>query len=273
MVDVVDEFGYSWARFENEGRDRWMNVAAYFERIGLAMPRNMVLDSGLLRKIQYAHCTTIPYENLDMIRGVPTSLEPDALFEKIVVRRRGGLCFELNGCLGALLEALGYRVTHVAGRFLRDETSIPMRRHRVLLVEALDGTWVCDVGIGQRCPREPVKLLAGREFHQFGEIYRFRKDPFLGWVLMDFHKGAWRDFYSFTEEPQLIVDYIALNFYCERHPDSPFNKREMFSLKTAEGRITLDGNVYKEFTAAGVEVRILTPAEMPQAYARFGLTL
>ena len=250
-----------------------MNTAAYFERIGLEPPEYAVPDSGLLRKLQFAHCTTVPYENLDMIRGTPTSLEPDALFEKIVSRRRGGLCFELNGGFGALLRELGYEVTDLAARYLRGEAAIPMRRHRVLLVQATDGLWLCDAGIGQSCPREPVPLLENREFPQFGETYRFRKDDFLGWVLMDYHKGAWRDFYSFTREPQLIADFTALNFYCERHPDSPFNKREMFSLKTAEGRITLDGNVYKEFTARGVTMQELTPEQMRDAYARFGLNL
>jgi N-hydroxyarylamine O-acetyltransferase len=250
-----------------------MNVATYFERIGLEPPGKIVLDSELLRKLQYAHCTTVPYENLDMIRGVPTSLDPDALFDKIVLRRRGGLCFELNGSFGNLLRELGYSVTHVAARFLRGETTIPMRRHRVLLVEATDGIWLCDVGIGQSCPRKPLRLLEHEEQPQFGENYTFRKDPFLGWVLMDLHKGSWRDFYSFTEEPQLIVDFIAPNFYCERHPDSPFNKREMFSLKTADGRITLDGNVYKEFSAAGVTAQEIAPEQMRDTYSRFGLML
>ena len=62
-----------------------MNVKAYFDRIGLPVPEKIVPDSELLRKLQFAHCTTVPYENLDMIRDVPTSLEADALFEKIVV--------------------------------------------------------------------------------------------------------------------------------------------------------------------------------------------
>ena len=72
-------------------------------------------------------------------------------------------------------------------------------------------------------------------------------------------------------EPQLVVDYEAPNFYCEKHPDSPFNKQEMFSLKTGEGRVTLDGHIYKEFKGDQVAVRELTDAEMPWAYAQFGL--
>lgn len=248
-----------------------MDVKAYFDRIGLPMPEKLVPDSALLRALQFAHCTAVPYENLDMMRGIPTSLEPDALFQKIVVNGRGGLCFELNGSFGNLLRELGYGVTDLAARYLRGESTIPMRRHRVLKVQATDGVWLCDVGIGEICPREPVALLEGLVQPQLGESYRLEKDGFLGWVLMDYHKGAWRRFYSFTEEPQLMVDYIAPNFYCEKHPDSPFNKQEMFSMKTPQGRFTLDGNIFKEFRDDQVTVRILAPEEMPEAYSRFGL--
>lgn len=248
-----------------------MNIKVYFDRIGLEMPERIVPDSELLRKLQFAHCTAVPYENLDMMRGIPTSLEPEALYEKIVENRRGGLCFELNGSFGALLRELGYGVTDLAARYLRGETTIPMRRHRVLKVQAIDGVWLCDVGIGEICPREPVALLEGVVQEQLGEKYRLEKDTFLGWVLSDFHKGAWRRFYSFTEEPQLMVDYIAPNFYCEKHPESPFNKDEMFSLKTPQGRITLDGHIFKEFCDDAVTVRELTDGEMPEAYEKFGL--
>ena len=248
-----------------------MNVKAYFDRIGLEMPEDLTPTSELLRKLQFAHCTAVPYENLDMMRRIPTSLEPEALYEKIVTNRRGGLCFELNGAFGMLLRELGYGVTDLAARYLRGETDIPMRRHRVLKVQAVDGLWLCDVGIGEICPREPVRLLEGVAQEQFGEKYRLEKDTFLGWVLNDFHKDTWRRFYSFTEEPQLPVDYIAPNFYCELHPDSPFNKDEMFSLKTVQGRITLDGHTFKEFRDGTVTVTEVTPEELPEVYGRFGL--
>ena len=248
-----------------------MNVKAYFDRIGLPVPEKIVPDSELLRKLQFAHCTAVPYENLDMIRDVPTSLEVDALFEKIVVQGRGGLCFELNGSFGNLLRELGYGVTDLAARYLRGESTIPMWRHRVLKVQAIDGVWLCDVGIGEICPREPVQLLEGVVQEQFGERYKLEKDTFLGWVLMDFYKGQWRRFYSFTEEPQLMVDYIAPNFYCEKHPESPFNKQEMFALKTAEGRITLDGNLFKVIRDGNVEVKELSEEDMAWAYSQFGL--
>ena len=250
-----------------------MDVKAYFERIGLEYPETIVPDGELLRQLHLAHCCTVPYENYDMMKGIPTSLEEEALFQKIVVENKGGICFELNGSFGNLCRALGYKVTDYAARYLRGESTIPMRRHRVLKVEATDGTYLCDVGIGEICQREPIELVEGKEQHQFGEIYRLEKEAFLGWVLWDFHKGQWRKFYSFTEEEQLLVDFIAPNFYCEQHPDSPFNKDEMFALKTLTGRRTLDGHIYKEFHHDEVTVKALTDAELPEAYAAFGLNM
>lgn len=248
-----------------------VKVKKYLERIGMELPENVVPDSAFLRELQFAHCTHIPYENLDIIRGIPLSLDEDDLFRKVVEERKGGFCFELNGLFAWLLRQLGYKVTEYAARYLRGESGIPMRRHRVLKVEAEDGVWCCDVGIGEVCPRYPVRLTEGVEQPQLGECYRFDRDDFLGWVLMDLHKGEWRRFYSFTEEPQLPQDYDALCVYCEKSPKSPFINAEMFSLKTPEGRITLDGHIYKEFDGEEVRVRELTDAEMPWAYAQFGL--
>ena len=62
-----------------------MKVAAYLKRIGLEMPETVVPDSALLKQLQFAHCTTVPYENLDIIRGIPRSLNEDDLFEKLML--------------------------------------------------------------------------------------------------------------------------------------------------------------------------------------------
>lgn len=250
-----------------------VKVSQYFKRIGLEMPENIVPDSDLLFKIHYAHCVTVPYENLDILRGIPLSLDPMDLFDKVVTQGKGGFCFELNGLLAWFLRELGYEVTEYAARYLRGEKEIPMRRHRVLRVKGCDGrTWCCDVGIGETSERWPVEMIEGLEQLQFGETYRFDRDPFLGWVLLDLYKGEWKPFYAFTEEPQLIQDFIAPTFYCEKHPDSPFTSQEMFSLKTEEGRICLDGNVYREFVHEVVTLKKeLTDAEMPEAYRKFGL--
>lgn len=223
---------------------------AYLERIGFCHEGVWRADGESLRKIQYAHVTSVPYENIDILNGVPVDLSVEAVFDKVVRRGRGGYCFELNGLYAWLLRALGFGVTEFLARFLKDAEGIPMRRHRVLKVEAEDGVYLCDVGTGIRAPRFPVRLEEGIVQEQFGESYRLELRDFYGWVLMDKSGEQWRDVFSFTEEVQVPVDFVMPSFFCEKHEDSIFNKDYMVSIKTHEGRKTLDGNVFKVFEGA-----------------------
>jgi N-hydroxyarylamine O-acetyltransferase len=79
------------------------DLAAYLERIGLG-------EGADLADVHRAHAVSIPFEGLDPYVGLPVSLEPGAIAEKLVIRRRGGYCFEQNLLLSAALEALGFEV-------------------------------------------------------------------------------------------------------------------------------------------------------------------
>ncbi len=244
-----------------------------FERLGLTYSDSLPTDYTTLATVQYAFQKTVPYENLDILRRVPLSLDYERLYDKIVTNRRGGYCFEINGFLGEVFRSLGFEVTEYMARYLRGETEIPVRRHRVLGVRANDGkTYICDAGIGQSAFRLPLPMEEGAVSKQYGETYRVTKEPFFGWVIADFHKGEWRNFYSFTEEVQLNIDYIMPSFWCEHAPESPFTSAEMFSIKNDTGRITLDSNIFHIFDGDTVTEKYLTEEELPEVYERyFGL--
>lgn len=220
---------------------------AYFRRIGLPEDTPVVLTSDFLSKVQYQHVISVPYENLDILDHHPLSLEIPDLYDKIVLHHRGGYCFEVNALLKAFLEELGFKVTSYFARYLRGEKSIPVRRHHVLAVEAEDGVYVCDVGIGQTAPRYPLLLKEGLVQQQGDETYKFEKDEQLGWVLWEMHHGEWSRYFSFTEDKALDIDFIQPSFYCEKHPDSPFNKKAIIAIKTPAGRKSIDDRTYKEF--------------------------
>lgn len=80
-------------------------IRAYLSRIGFHGPLDG--SANTLAALQEAHVHSVPYENLDILRGIPLSLEIPDLFRKIVKNRRGGYCFELNGLFAWLLECLG----------------------------------------------------------------------------------------------------------------------------------------------------------------------
>lgn len=253
-------------------------LTAYFARIGLCYDeyRERELDSRLLKELSIAHSVTMPFENLDILQGKLLSLAGEDLYEKIITNHRGGNCFELNGLCGIFLRSLGFGVSDYFSRFFRDAgDAIPMRRHRLLKVEAADGTFLWDIGIGQRSPRYPLRLVEGLVQKQCGETYRFVKEPFYGWVLYDLYKGRWERILSFTEEPQADVDFVAACVWCELHPNSPFNKQNMIAIKTENGRKSIDGNTFKVFEGQTlVELKELTPEELPvYLETHFGLTV
>lgn len=71
-----------------------------------------------LKTLQKHHLAAIPFENLSLHYSShrTISLDPEDLFEKIVVQRRGGYCMENNLLFGIVLRSLGYCVYGAGGR-------------------------------------------------------------------------------------------------------------------------------------------------------------
>lgn len=257
---------------ENKRSDISELVAAYMERIRYRGP--VACTAEVLASLQEHHIHAVPYENLDIVNGVPVSLERKHLYDKIVTRRRGGFCFELNALFGWLLEELGFQVTHYFARFWRDEPNPPpMRRHHILRVEAEGQSFLCDVGVGGIVPVRPLALVEGAQQLQGSECYRLNRDPFYGWILHERKHENWSRIYSFTEEPQLPQDYAMASYWCEHAPESIFTKSAMLFIRTPEGRKTVAGEEFRFFTASGVETFVpASKEEYEQALTKhFGI--
>ena len=227
-------------------------VAAYLQRIGVTGKLN--LDYETLCTLQRNHLLHVPYENVDIVRDIPLSLEVDAIYEKVVTRGRGGYCFELNALFAWLLKTLGFQVIDYMGRFLINETGIPMRRHRIMGVTIAGEMYLADVGVGLVIPRQPILIKPGVISHQNGEQWKLETDPFYGYILCELKEDGWRHLYSFTEEEQAEIDYVMPSFYCEKHPDSIFRSGDKIHIFTENGRKSVAGREVKIFSPNGVEV-------------------
>jgi len=62
------------------------------------------------------HLLSVPFENLDIHLGRPIILDQELFYNKIVRDRRGGYCYELNGCFAWLLRELGFGVSMLSAR-------------------------------------------------------------------------------------------------------------------------------------------------------------
>lgn len=76
-------------------------LSGYLNRIGLASrhPSPPPPTLRTLADIQWAHLTTIPFENLSLRlesarQQFDVSTDPEAIYNKLVVGKRGGYCLE-----------------------------------------------------------------------------------------------------------------------------------------------------------------------------------
>lgn len=82
---------------EGDG-DMNQDVLAYLDRIGYSGSIDTSLTT--LTKLQECHVHTVPWENLDILKKIPLSLAIPDLIDKIIYRKCGGYCFELNALYG-----------------------------------------------------------------------------------------------------------------------------------------------------------------------------
>src|SRR6266849_8664811 len=123
-----------------------VDIAAYLRRIGYTGPVTATLPT--LRQIHRAHLLAVPFENLDIPLGHPIVCDEDTFVRKIVERRRGGFCYEMNGAFAALLRTIGFEGTLLSARASRKDGSYgPEFDHLALRVD-LDAPWLADVGFG-----------------------------------------------------------------------------------------------------------------------------
>lgn len=217
---------------------------AYLARIGCSEPAATNFDA--LRDLQRAHLFHVPFENLDIGLGRPIRLDEDALFDKIVLRRRGGFCYELNGLFARLLEALGFAVTRLNARGINDDGSYSIEfDHLALAVRAPanpGATWLVDVGWGNG-PLEPLRLSAEDEQRQGERLFRLRA---VGEYLhleeaLARYSGSreWIGHYAFTLQPHVLEDFAAACLYQQTSPESIFTRKRMCTLYLPDGRVTL----------------------------------
>lgn len=232
-----------------------MDIAAYLARLDYTGARDVSADT--LRALHLAHLYAVPFENLDIHRGRPIVLDGTALFEKIVTRRRGGFCYELNGLFCGLLRELGFRVHMLSAEVARQSGGFsPPFDHMALLVD-LDEPWLADVGFGEGF-RLPVRLNYAAGQPQGASAYRVIPDGDYR-ILMRRNPGSgWMPQFRFTLQPHAMEDFAARCLFHQTSPESHFTQARMCTIAMPGGRITLSGLRLIETTAAGKTERTLS---------------
>lgn len=213
-----------------------MDIKAYLERINYDGPLGP--GAATLRRLHCAHMLSVPFENLDIHLGRSIILDEGKLLSKVVERRRGGFCYELNGAFAALLRALGFDVQMLSAGVAREAGGFgPPFDHMALLVR-LEERWLADVGFGDSF-REPLLLDRPGAQAQKEGAYMIERDGEHFILKQRDDSGSWEPQYRFTLQPFQCEDFAEMCRYHQTSPDSPFTQRRTCSLATPDGRITL----------------------------------
>ena len=204
-----------------------------------------------------AHLLSIPYENLDIHLGRPVTLDPAAMFTKLVDARRGGWCYEMNGTLGQALTAMGFDVRYVSGAVHRATRGEAALGNHLVLIVTLDRPWIVDVGFGDGFI-EPLPLEPGTYRQGFLD-YRVSRDDL--WWRVDNHEFGGADGFDFTLEPRTIDTFAAQCHDCRRRPNHRSCRPPSANDSCPEGLVMLRGAVLREVTAAGVSLRTVQDAD------------
>lgn len=236
-----------------------LEVDGYLARIGATAG-----DS--LADLHRAHLLTVPFENLSVHLGEAISLDPAALFDKIVTRRRGGFCYELNGFFALLLTELGHSVERLSARVHGPTGYGPPLDHLALRV----GDLLVDVGFGSHSTY-PLRLDTTEDQHDPAGVFRVTPARYGEYeVTRNGEVG-----YFLEARPYELGDFAAMCWWQSHAPALAFTTSLVCTRLTPEGRVTLSKRTLIETIGGRRREQALgSDAEVLAAYReQFGVVL
>ncbi len=213
-----------------------MNLEQYLERIKYTGSLEVNLET--LVGVHRHHLLQIPYENLDIHLGRTVPLDPARAFEKMVLEKRGGWCYEMNGLLAWALRELGFEVQYLACAVGATNASA---NHLALKIN-LEQAYLADAGFGNGL-LDPIALSPGiytqqsRAFRleQHGEHWTFQ--------IPSISAAAVGNSFDFTLEPQELLNFQDRCTYLQTSIESGFVRVVVCHRMTETGVQSLRGAV------------------------------
>lgn len=229
-----------------------MELEQYLKRIGIA---NKELPSfDFLAELQNQHLISIPFEDLDIPERDRIILDIERIYKKIILTKRGGFCYELNGLFHWLLTQLGFKVDMLSARVYNSQKNElgPEFDHMTLLVH-LEKDYLVDVGFGDSF-RKPVEMPDG-ECEDISGRYRLYNIDSENFELRRKEENKWILQYTFTTVPRRLSDYKAMCDFQQDSLTSHFRTRMKCTIATPTGRITLSDSSLT-ITEKGIKTKL-----------------
>lgn len=247
-----------------------IDIQKYLNRIHAGRKETLSLE--YLSSLQEQHALNIHFENLDILNKRPLFLDREGLFKKMVLLKRGGVCYELNGLFYYLLKELGFHPYLMTGTvFVKDDIWGIENGHLFMIVPLNRKNYIVDVGLGARCLRVPVPL-GGEEVIDFDGYYRVKKDEEKQLLYLQKKTSVeWSILYRFQSDRNIreLEDIYPICRLTETSPQSIFTKKYFLSKELKNGRMTLLGNTLTIVNGKDIIKRNLVEHEIYECVRQF----
>lgn len=250
-----------------------LDIDAYLRRIGVERPKACTPQS--LSELVRAHLKQVPFESLELTEAhTEPNLTPERLFDKIVLHRRGGYCFELNKLFYLLLKELGFDCRSVAVRCIIGRPEPVALSHRGIVVSFGSENWYCDVGFGGNGPKDILNLDSSQIQTLHYERFQVQREDGQ-YVIVYFDGDTPIRMLKFRDEAWPDADFAVLNGYYAVYPRSPFRNKRILYRCTEDGWIGFRETTFLSFRAGRYETReIIGEGEIRRLIqTEFGLTI
>ena len=260
-----------------------INYSHYLQQlrfIASEIDQPIIPDLENLKRLQLAHLTQYPFQSLTTLIDRSVDLEDSSIYDKLIERRAGGYCYELNGLFLALLRHLGYEARIITGVVTigNQLERHNARTHMAIMVTIDSQNYLVDVGYGGLVPSAPLLFTYNQKDNNNknnnnqnpSQIqttphgrYKIIKDesfenqienPILPHAQVNYEryilccevKSEWQMLYVFDLLPQIRIDMVVGSWYISTYPNSPFKRRLMASRLDDDGvRHTLLNHKYQ----------------------------
>ena len=220
-----------------------MIIEKYLRRINYQGELTPTLPA--LQALQESHLLYVPFENLDIFLKREIILDLEQLYRKIVINRRGGFCYELNGLFHWLLQEIGFTTRLVSGRVYDQDRADygPEFDHLSLLVKIAEEEWISDVGFGDFA-LHPLPLVLNTALDDPNGQFLIEKYQNNSFRISRYNlrQNCFSPEYLFSTTSRQLSEFNQMCHFHQTSPESHFTRKKVCSLATPAGRITLTGD-------------------------------
>lgn len=222
-----------------------MKLDNYLSRIDYHQkPQN---NLQTLNELHKKHVFAIPFEDLDIHLKKPLHIEINSLYQKIIIEKRGGFCYELNYLFYNLLKEIGFDCHIVSSRMYDKREKLGPQFDHLSIIVKLEENWLVDVGYGSLFT-EPMKIPSEIDDYVYKDreaIYKINQLSESNYALSESRRGyKFKKIYAFETIPRKIEEFYEQIDFKQHSEESYFVKNRICTIPTKEGRITLFNNKF-----------------------------